>query len=98
MYNLKAVVTKTGMKPDTIRAWERRYGLPLPKRTKGRHRLYSQRDLETIKWLQARLAEGMSISQAVKLWRSLEADDHDPLHIYESKATQETAVSVHGDQ
>jgi hypothetical protein len=27
-YNLKAVVRETGLKPDTLRAWERRYGFP----------------------------------------------------------------------
>ncbi len=26
-YNLKVVVQETGVKPDTLRAWERRYGL-----------------------------------------------------------------------
>jgi DNA-binding transcriptional MerR regulator len=36
-FNLKAVVRETGLKPDTIRAWERRYGLPHPKRTAGGH-------------------------------------------------------------
>ena len=50
-YNLKAVVQETNLKPDTLRAWERRYGLPNPERTAGGHRLYSQRDIDTLKWL-----------------------------------------------
>jgi len=33
LFNLKAVVTETGLKPDTLRAWERRYGLPSTRRT-----------------------------------------------------------------
>lgn len=70
-YNLKVVVNETGVKPDTLRAWERRYGLPDPERTEGGHRLYSQKDIEIIKWLLARQEEGMSISRAVKLWQSL---------------------------
>jgi DNA-binding transcriptional MerR regulator len=45
-YNLKAVVQETGLKPDTLRAWERRYGQPQPQRTLGGHRLYSQQDIE----------------------------------------------------
>lgn len=78
-YNLKAVVMETGLKPVTLRAWERRYGLPEPKRTAGKHRLYSQRDIDMLKWLLARQKEGVSISQAVSIWRNMEAEGHDPL-------------------
>jgi len=78
-YNLKAVVRETGVKPDTLRAWERRYGLPEPMRTEGGHRLFTPRDIETLKWLTARQQEGLSISRAVDLWRTLEARGKDPL-------------------
>lgn len=78
-FNLKAVVRETGIKPDTLRAWERRYGLPEPQRTEGGHRLFSQRDIETLKWLSARQDEGLSISRAVDLWRTLEERQKDPL-------------------
>jgi len=67
-YNLKVVLKETGLAADTLRAWERRYGLPTPGRSAGGHRLYSQRDIEIIKWLMARQAEGLSISRAVDLW------------------------------
>jgi DNA-binding transcriptional MerR regulator len=80
-YNLKVVVQETGVKPDTLRVWERRYGLPEPERTPGGHRLYSERDIAIIKWLTDRKAEGMSISRAVALWHSLEAEGSDPLHL-----------------
>ncbi|RPH60835.1 MAG: MerR family transcriptional regulator, partial [Chloroflexi bacterium] len=78
-YNLKVVLKETGIKADVLRAWERRYGLPMPQRTEGGHRLYSQRDIETIKWLIARQNEGLSISRAVDLWRELESASTDPL-------------------
>src|SRR5689334_9511472 len=77
--NLKAVLQETGIAADTLRAWERRYGLPLPQRTAGGHRLYSQYDLETIKWLLARQSEGLSISRAVDLWNEQHASGTDPL-------------------
>ncbi|MCB0164950.1 MAG: MerR family transcriptional regulator [Anaerolineae bacterium] len=80
-FNLKAVVQETGLKPDTLRAWERRYGLPQPERTEGGHRLYSQRDIDILKWLVARQDEGMSISRAINLWNQLESDGKDPLLI-----------------
>lgn len=87
VYNLKAVVMETGLKPPTIRAWERRYGLPQPQRTEGGHRQYSERDIETLKWLMARQAEGMSISHATELWRTLTRQGEDPL-----QATAEAPV------
>lgn len=78
-FNMKAVVQETGIKPDTLRAWERRYGLPVPERTEGKHRLYSQRDIDTLKWLVARQQEGLSISHAVDLYHRLESEGQDPL-------------------
>ena len=78
-FNLKAVVRETGLKPDTIRAWERRYGVPKPRRTLGGHRMYSQHDIELLKWMNARQHEGLSISRIVDLWKSLEAEGKDPL-------------------
>lgn len=78
-FNLKAVVQETGLKPDTLRVWERRYGLPVPQRTDSGHRLYSQKDIQLLKWLIARQDEGMSISRAVELWRRLEIEESDPL-------------------
>ncbi|NIS82170.1 MAG: MerR family transcriptional regulator [Anaerolineales bacterium] len=77
--NMKAVVRETGLKAHTIRAWERRYGLPQPTRSSGGHRVYSQRDVEAIKWLVARREQGMQIHRAVELWRNLEAQGKDPL-------------------
>jgi MerR family transcriptional regulator, light-induced transcriptional regulator len=78
-FNLKAVLQETNIAADTLRAWERRYGLPMPERTEGGHRLYSQYDIETIKWLLARQAEGLSISRAVDLWNEKIGSNIDPL-------------------
>lgn len=78
-YNLKAVVKETGLKADTLRAWERRYGLPSPERTPSGHRLYSKRDIGILKWLLARQQEGLSISRAVVLWQRLEEEGVDPI-------------------
>ena len=78
-FNLKVVIRETGLKPDTLRAWERRYGLPDPQRTEGGHRLYTRRDIDMLKWLMARQNEGVSISRAVSLWQGLVAEGKDPL-------------------
>lgn len=81
-YNLKAVLKETGLKADVLRAWERRYALPRPQRTPGGHRLYSAFDIETVKWLRARQAEGLSISRAVELWKEIIEGGNDPLVEY----------------
>jgi methanogenic corrinoid protein MtbC1 len=78
-YNLKAVLKETGLKADVLRAWERRYGLPRPQRSAGRHRLYSDSDIATIRWLKNRQAEGLRIGRAVHLWNDLIAAGRDPL-------------------
>jgi methanogenic corrinoid protein MtbC1 len=78
-YNLSFVIQETGIKADTLRAWERRYQLPQPQRTEGGHRLFSEYDIQTIKWLMARQKESMSISRAVRLWRDIESQGQDPL-------------------
>lgn len=66
-YNAKAVTMQTGVTPATLRAWERRYGILLPDRTSGGHRLYSARDIAAIKWLKAHIEQGMTISRASAL-------------------------------
>jgi DNA-binding transcriptional MerR regulator len=78
-FNLKVVLRETGIAADTLRAWERRYGLPMPQRSAGGHRLYSQRDIETIKWLIRKQMEGLSISRAVELWKEQLSSGADPL-------------------
>lgn len=100
-FNLKVVARETGLKPDTIRAWERRYGIPSPERTPGGHRLYTQHDIDTLKWLIARQHEGLTISRAVELWRMLEAEGQDPLYTvpsYKGAAIEASLVGqVAGD-
>ncbi len=82
LFNLRAVVRQTGVSASTLRAWERRYGLPVPARSSTGRRLYSWRDVDMIRWLVARRAEGMGIGRAVALWRELEQGGHDPLAVF----------------
>ncbi|MFN8637669.1 MAG: B12-binding domain-containing protein, partial [Chloroflexota bacterium] len=66
-YNTAAVEQRTGLRPATFRAWERRYGFPKPRRLPGNQRLYSDQDIAAIRWLQRRTYEGLSISHAIRL-------------------------------
>lgn len=51
-----------GVHRDTIKRWERRGALPQPKRSLGRHRVYTVRDAEQIK---AILFPGIAPSEEV---------------------------------
>jgi DNA-binding transcriptional MerR regulator len=83
VYNLKAVIHEIGLSPATLRAWERRYGLLKPQRSPGGHRLYSRQDIEMLKWLVARQNEGLSISRAVEMWKTLKEDElSTPPHLH----------------
>lgn len=93
-FNLKVVIQETGIKPHTLRAWERRYGLPQPKRTLGGHRLYSQRDIDIVKWLINRQEDGLTISRAVELWTALQEKGEDPLSV----AAYRSDDSFHGGE
>jgi len=55
-----------GVSPNTLRSWERRYGYPVPKRTRGNHRNYELVELQT---LRDALAETGNISSAIELSR-----------------------------
>jgi DNA-binding transcriptional MerR regulator len=66
---MQAVSRRTGVPAPTIRAWERRYGVPRPGRSAGRQRLYSDDDIRLIEWLRAQAADGVRVARAVELWR-----------------------------
>ncbi len=69
LYNIGVVARMTGISMATLRAWERRYDYPLSKRTAGGHRLYSEKDVMNLKWVKARVDEGMQTSQAIQALR-----------------------------
>jgi DNA-binding transcriptional MerR regulator len=73
LYNVKAIANQTGVAAATLRAWERRYGVPAPPRTHSGYRLYSARDAARVRWLKGQIENGMSISQAVQLLKAVEA-------------------------
>lgn len=56
-----------GVSPELLRAWERRYGLLQPARTKGGLRLYSAEDVRRVRAMQAHLDGGLSAAEAARL-------------------------------
>ena len=59
------------MQAVTLRAWERRYNLLKPERLDNNYRLYSDRDIQVVRWITHRLDDGLSISKAAQEYKSL---------------------------
>jgi DNA-binding transcriptional MerR regulator len=66
IYNIGIVTRMTGISISTLRVWERRYSFPQSSRTAGGHRLYSEQDVMRLRWIKARIDEGMQTSQAIQ--------------------------------
>ena len=62
---------RSGVSPDLLRAWERRYGLLRPVRSTGGLRLYSPADVERVRLMRRHLAEGLAAAEAAA--RALQA-------------------------
>ncbi len=58
---------RTGVTPDLLRAWERRYGLLRPRRTEGRTRLYSAADEKRVRLMQRYIQGGLAPSEAAEM-------------------------------
>ena len=58
---------RSGVSPELLRAWERRYGLLQPERTAGGLRLYSVADLERVREMQRHIGEGVAAREAADL-------------------------------
>ena len=67
---------RSGVSPELLRAWERRYGLLLPTRSAGGLRLYSQADLERVRVMREHLDAGLAAAQAATL--AMRADTAEP--------------------
>ena len=57
---------RTGVSPELLRAWERRYGLFEPDRSPGRFRLYSDADVSRVEAMRAQIADGLSAAEAAR--------------------------------
>jgi DNA-binding transcriptional MerR regulator len=66
-YPLRTAARLTGLSPDLIRAWERRYGVVEPLRTPGGTRRYRAVDLERLRLVKAAVDAGHRIGQVARL-------------------------------
>lgn len=68
------VSERTGLSPDVLRVWERRYGVVEPSRTEGGQRLYTDADIERLRLLHLATLAGRSIGQVADMPMSVLAD------------------------
>ncbi|GLT18015.1 helix-turn-helix-type transcriptional regulator [Vibrio zhanjiangensis] len=73
-YAIREISEITGVKPVTLRAWQRRYSLIEPERTSKGHRLYTQEHIDLIDKIQAWLNKGVSIGKVKALMESGNSD------------------------
>lgn len=64
---MREAARRTGLAPHVLRAWERRYQAVSPDRSQGRHRYYSEEQLERLVLLRRATEAGRSISQIASL-------------------------------
>jgi hypothetical protein len=63
LYGIGTVARLTGLKPDTLRVWERRYGLGASHKSATGRRQYTQSDLEHLQLVAALVNDGARIGE-----------------------------------
>ena len=71
-FRIQVVSELTAVPAPTLRAWERRYGIPTPARTASAYRLYSDHDVAMVRRLRDLCANGMSIAEAARMVKASE--------------------------
>lgn len=88
--NIKAVAEMTGVPLHTLRAWERRYGIPRPNRNaENRYRLYDDQDIADVFWMKRQVEAGVSPAQASAMLRQA------PQSLATQPTMPQTAATAH---
>jgi DNA-binding transcriptional MerR regulator/methylmalonyl-CoA mutase cobalamin-binding subunit len=66
-WTIGAVARATGLSPDTLRVWQKRYGFPVPRRKPSGHRLFTGADVRRLRRISDALARGHRPGQVVPL-------------------------------
>lgn len=82
-YAIREVSEMTGVKPVTLRAWQRRYNLVQPERTPKGHRLYTEEHIVLIKEIQHWLSRGVAIGKVKPLLGTQEVNPQQVMRLDE---------------
>ena len=86
---------RSGVSPELLRAWERRYGVLRPARSAGGLRLYSPEDLERVRVMQRHLAAGLAAAEAAALaLRALPGEEPRRVLLDAESARDDLAVAL----
>lgn len=64
-YTMQAVVVRTHVPANTLRSWERRYGIPKPKRGATGNRTYTETDVQVITRIRDLRATGLQFPEII---------------------------------
>ena len=64
VYSIGTVAEMLDLPAGTLRTWEDRYGMVIPERSAGGHRLYSREQIEQLRFLVNSMAEGRQPAEA----------------------------------
>lgn len=67
LYSIGAVASLTGLSPNTLRTWDRRYGITSTARSPGGGRRYTEGDVSRLMLLRQLTSRGVAISSAAQL-------------------------------
>ena len=93
LFRIGELSRRSGVSPELLRAWERRYDLLRPTRSPGGLRLYSARDLERVQAMQRHLARGLAAAEAAALATQPQPDAAEGVP-YASDARDELAAAL----
>ncbi len=65
-YRIRVAAEMTGTTAPPLRVWEKRYGVPQPRRSDRKYRLYSDSDVKELRRMGQLVANGLPPSQAAK--------------------------------
>ncbi len=66
-FRIQAAAELSGVPAATLRAWERRYGVPVPRRTASAYRLYNADDVELVRRMRLLVEDGVSPAEAARV-------------------------------
>ncbi|MBT6492235.1 MAG: MerR family transcriptional regulator [Deltaproteobacteria bacterium] len=100
LYPMRAVVQLTGLKAETIRAWQRRYKAVVPRRSQGNARRFTMEDVRRLALLREAIRAGHAISEIARLEEDqllqiVHADTLDPVQPAEKVVEDDSVVYEH---
>ncbi|HEU4411207.1 MAG TPA: MerR family transcriptional regulator [Polyangiaceae bacterium] len=69
-FRIRAAAELSGVPAPTLRAWERRYGVPAPGRTASAYRLYTAGDVEQVRRMRLLVEQGVAPAEAARVARA----------------------------